>query len=58
MREEGSAEDLLKRIPQNDIEKDARDITDIESGTIDLTVTSPPFLDILQYSNDNWLRFW
>ena len=23
-----------------------------------LTVTSPPFLDIVQYSNDNWLRCW
>ena len=26
--------------------------------TIDLTVTSPPFLNIVQYSKDNWLRCW
>lgn len=26
--------------------------------SIDLTVTSPPFLNIVQYSKDNWLRCW
>ncbi len=30
----------------------------IESDTVTLTVTSPPFLDIVQYANDNWLRCW
>ena len=25
---------------------------------VDLTVTSPPFLNIVQYSKDNWLRCW
>jgi len=30
----------------------------IRSGTVQLTVTSPPFLDVVQYSNDNWLRCW
>lgn len=30
----------------------------IESDSISLTVTSPPFLDIVQYANDNWLRCW
>lgn len=25
---------------------------------MDLTVTSPPFLDIVQYAADNWLRCW
>jgi len=30
----------------------------IGSETIDLIVTSPPFLDIVQYANDNWLRCW
>jgi hypothetical protein len=30
----------------------------IRSGTVQLTVTSPPFLDIVQYANDNWLRCW
>jgi hypothetical protein len=30
----------------------------IKSGSIDLVVTSPPFLDIVQYAEDNWLRSW
>ena len=40
------------------IEKDARYTDEIESEQISLTVTSPPFLDIVQYSKDNWLRCW
>lgn len=30
----------------------------IEDRTVQLTVTSPPFLDVVQYSKDNWLRCW
>jgi len=30
----------------------------IEDGAIDLVVTSPPFLDVVQYASDNWLRCW
>lgn len=30
----------------------------IPDGSVDLTVTSPPFLDIVQYAGDNWLRCW
>lgn len=30
----------------------------IENASIDLVVTSPPFLDIVQYAADNWLRCW
>jgi DNA methylase len=30
----------------------------IDSGSIDLVVTSPPFLDVVQYAADNWLRCW
>ena len=30
----------------------------IEDGSVDLVVTSPPFLDIVQYAADNWLRCW
>jgi len=26
--------------------------------SVDLVVTSPPFLDVVQYSADNWLRCW
>lgn len=30
----------------------------IEDASVDLVVTSPPFLDIVQYAQDNWLRCW
>src|SRR5579883_651344 len=36
----------------------AADTPEIGSGTVDLVVTSPPFLDIVQYAADNWLRCW
>lgn len=31
---------------------------DLGDASIDLVVTSPPFLDIVQYAQDNWLRCW
>lgn len=30
----------------------------IPDGSVALTVTSPPFLDVVQYADDNWLRCW
>ncbi|MDB5925772.1 MAG: methylase domain protein, partial [Betaproteobacteria bacterium] len=30
----------------------------ITADTVQLTVTSPPFLDVVQYAKDNWLRCW
>ena len=30
----------------------------IPPGRIDLVVTSPPFLDVVDYARDNWLRCW
>lgn len=30
----------------------------IESESVQLTVTSPPFLNVVQYARDNWLRCW
>lgn len=30
----------------------------IPSGSVSLVVTSPPFLDVVQYDTDNWLRCW
>jgi hypothetical protein len=62
---------LLKDITKNDIENlriigntalfltnDAGCLTGIDTETIHLTVTSPPFLDVVQYADDNWLRCW
>lgn len=40
------------------LRNDARNIPEIKNDTVQLTVTSPPFLDIVQYSKDNWLRCW
>jgi len=37
---------------------DARSTPEIRDGSVRLTVTSPPFLDIVQYRGDNWLRCW
>jgi len=39
-------------------EEDAAGTTRITPESIDLTVTSPPFLDVVQYADDNWLRLW
>lgn len=36
----------------------ASDIPGIADGAAALAVTSPPFLDIVQYADDNWLRCW
>ncbi len=37
---------------------DARRTCEIHDESAQLVVTSPPFLDIVQYSHDNWLRCW
>jgi hypothetical protein len=37
---------------------DARLTPEIPDASVQLTVTSPPFLDIVQYREDNWLRCW
>lgn len=65
------SKDLLRKLTQEQIrnierikdtaiflENDARYVPEIGSNTIQLTVTSPPFLDIVQYAEDNWLRCW
>jgi len=38
--------------------EDARNTRAIRSASVQLTVTSPPFLDIVEYAGDNWLRCW
>ncbi len=30
----------------------------LPDGSVQLVVTSPPFLDVVQYAGDNWLRSW
>ena len=38
--------------------EDASQTKQIPDRIVDLTVTSPPFLNVVQYSSDNWLRCW
>ncbi|MFH1004892.1 MAG: DNA methyltransferase [Bacteroidota bacterium] len=40
------------------LNKDARFTDEIADSSVQLTVTSPPFLDVVQYADDNWLRCW
>lgn len=40
------------------INGDSRRLTGVRSGTVDLIVTSPPFLDKVDYVTDNWMRAW
>jgi len=38
--------------------EDSRETSHIQDCSINLTVTSPPFLNIVRYADDNWLRCW
>ncbi len=38
--------------------RDSRFTSHIPNESVDLTVTSPPFLNIVRYADDNWLRCW
>ena len=37
---------------------DATRLEYIEDGEVDLAITSPPFMNIVNYAQDNWLRCW
>lgn len=36
----------------------ADELQSLDDRSVSLTVTSPPFLDVVQYADDNWLRCW
>lgn len=40
------------------LNSDARTTKQIDDNSVQLTVTSPPFLDVVQYADDNWIRCW
>ena len=40
------------------LSKNSYDTPEILDNSVDLIITSPPFLDVIQYSKDNWLRCW
>ena len=50
IREPGKVEQLIT--------SQADQTKEIQSGTVQLVVTSPPFLDVVNYKQDNWLRCW
>lgn len=37
---------------------DARNLSWLPNNSVDLIITSPPFLDKVDYLTDNWLEFW
>ncbi len=47
-----------KKIVAQFLNTDASKTRDIKNNSVSLTVTSPPFLDVVQYADDNWLRCW
>jgi hypothetical protein len=64
-------ESLLETVSESDrsrLHKAASDVAllirsadytpEIKSNSVDLIVTSPPFLDVVDYATDNWLRCW
>ncbi len=55
-----SIKNRLKKIGEQALflNKDARFTDEISDNSVQLTVTSPPFLDVVQYAADNWLRSW
>lgn len=56
---EGEKSNLVKvGLTTKFLNSDASVTNEILSDSVQLTVTSPPFLNIVQYSNDNWLRCW
>ena len=48
----------LRKTNSTFINGDAAATKQIKKNSVSLTVTSPPFLDIVQYADDNWLRCW
>jgi len=52
--------DQLKKISRKALflNEDARFTSCIKNNSVHLTVTSPPFLDVVNYIEDNWLRCW
>ncbi|CAJ0864822.1 hypothetical protein AMST5_01710 [freshwater sediment metagenome] len=44
--------------PANLAVADATSLNHARDASVDLVVTSPPFLDVVNYRGDNWLRNW
>lgn len=40
------------------VNQPAAETSEVPAGSVSLAVTSPPFLDVVDYAGDNWLRCW
>ena len=40
------------------LEDDSRDLKELRNDIVDITITSPPFINLVDYIKDNWLRLW
>jgi hypothetical protein len=57
--DERSRQTLTRVEPQYRLlTKPAATTPEIATASVDLVVTSPPFLDVVNYAGDNWLRCW
>lgn len=57
--DENSLKNLRAVAPKVNLLNGSCDNTpEIESNSVNLIVTSPPFLDVVDYQKDNWLRCW
>ena len=65
------SQDLLRNISEEETSRlrkagekaillntDARHANTLPDNSVSLTITSPPFLNVVQYAADNWLRCW
>jgi DNA modification methylase len=50
--------DPIKEVSKSKVYTSLSTQLPLENDSIDLIVTSPPFLDVINYIDDNWLRFW
>ncbi len=56
MNETGSLK--ADKIKDGFLNESASHTPGIKNRSVSLTITSPPFLDVVQYAGDNWLRCW
>ncbi|MGC8622288.1 MAG: site-specific DNA-methyltransferase, partial [Caldisphaera sp.] len=40
------------------LEDDSRNLKELKDSFVDITITSPPFINLVNYVKDNWLRLW
>lgn len=46
------------KLPHQILTASADNLEEIPANSVQLIVTSPPFLDVVNYKSDNWLRAW